>query len=212
MTETKKITRFGLIRHAQTQWNLEKKIQGHGDSPLTAEGKSQAARWGRILNQFSWDRILASDTGRALETAKMINGFLKIWLKTDSRIREQDWGRWAGKTISQIDAEIQEDLAEQVNAGWDFCPPGGEDRRCVLKRSQRALTEAATAWPGDNILVVSHEGVIKCIIYHLCGRKFLPIEPSIIKPYRLHRVAYDNDGLRLEKINAIELEPSYETS
>jgi broad specificity phosphatase PhoE len=205
MTEAKKITRFGLIRHAQTQWNLEKKIQGHGDSPLTADGNIQAARWGRILRQFSWNRIIASDTGRALETANRINEFLKISLTTDSRLREQDWGCWAGKTISQINSEIQGDLAGQVNAGWDFCPPGGEDRKSVLKRSRKALIEVAAVWPGDNILVVTHEGVIKCIIYHLCGRKFLPIEPPVIKPYRLHWAVYDNNGLRLEEINAIEL-------
>lgn len=205
MTETKKITRFGLIRHAQTQWNLEKRIQGHRDSPLTADGKTQVARWGRILGQFSWDRILASDTGRALETAKRINRFLKISLTTDLRLREQDWGRWAGKTISQINTETSGAMAEQVNAGWDFCPPGGEDRKSVLKRSQRALMEAAAGWSGDNILVVTHEGVVKCIIYHLCGRKFLPTESPIIKSYRLHRLIHDNDGLRLEEVNAIEL-------
>ena len=150
MTETKDITRFGLIRHAQTQWNLEKRIQGHSDSPLTAEGITQTARWGRELRQFSWSRILASDTGRAMETAKRINVFLKIPLASDSRLREQDWGRWAGKTISQINTETSGAMAEQVNAGWDFCPPGGEDRKSVLKRSQRALMEAAAGWPGEN--------------------------------------------------------------
>ena len=70
MQDPYKITRFGLIRHAQTVWNREKKIQGHSDSPLTADGENQAGRWGMILQQYSWDRILASDTGRALETAK----------------------------------------------------------------------------------------------------------------------------------------------
>ena len=65
-----KITRFGLIRHAQTVWNREKKVQGHRDSPLTADGERQASSWGLILSQFSWDRILASDTGRALTTGE----------------------------------------------------------------------------------------------------------------------------------------------
>ena len=83
-------TRFALIRHAQTVWNREKKIQGHSDSPLTADGEKQASSWGRILSRFSWDRILASDAGRARATAEIINAFLKVPLTIDSRLKEQD--------------------------------------------------------------------------------------------------------------------------
>ena len=202
MQNSYKISHFGLIRHAQTVWNREKKIQGHSDSPLTTDGKRQASGWGQILSQFSWDRILASDTGRALETAEKINRVLNLSLTTDDRLREQDWGRWTGKTISQIKTEEPQMVATQVNAGWYFRPPGGEDRNRVLHRSKTALLEAAVRWPGDNLLVVTHEGVIKCIIYHLCGRKFLPTEPPLLKSYQLHRLVHDRDGLRLEAANA----------
>ena len=143
-------TRFGLIRHAQTDWNREKKIQGHSDSPLTADGKKQASSWGQRLLQFPWDRILASDTGRAVTTAERINAFLKIPLDTDPRLREQDWGQWVGKTISQIQTEAIRVLDGQIRAGWGFCPPGGEDRRTVSARSQEALQDAAGKWPGDS--------------------------------------------------------------
>jgi probable phosphoglycerate mutase len=200
-----KITRFGLIRHAPTVWNREKKIQGHSDSPLTDAGIIQAARWGRILEPFSWNRLLASDTGRALATAEIIGAFLKIPLTGDPRLREQDWGRWAGKTIAQLKAEQPLELAEQTNAGWNFRPPGGEDRRSVLARSQRALQEAFDRWPGENILVVTHEGVIKCLVYHLSGRQFLPSEPPLLKSYQLHRLVHDRDGFRLEAANALAL-------
>ena len=205
MQDPYKIARFGLIRHAQTVWNREKKIQGHRDSPLTPEGEFQASRWGKILNQFPWNRLLASDTGRALATAEIINAYLKIPLTTDSRLREQDWGHWVGKTISQIQTEAPQVLDEQINSGWDFCPAGGESRHSVLKRSQVALQEAAGRWPGENILVVTHEGVIKSLVYHLCGRKFLPSEPPLLKSYRLHWLVYDRDGLRLEAVNALAL-------
>ena len=200
-----KITRFGLIRHAQTVWNREKKVQGHRDSPLTADGERQASSWGLILSQFSWDRILASDTGRALTTGERINAFLKLPIETDPRLREQDWGQWAGKTIPQIQTELAQVLDDQINAGWNFCPPGGEDRKSVLVRSQWALQEAFTRWPGENILVVTHEGVIKSLVYHLCGRKFLPTEPPLLKSYQLHRLVHDRDGLRLEAANALAL-------
>ena len=200
-------TRFGLVRHAQTVWNREKRIQGQSDSPLTSDGKSQALRWGRILKQFSWNRILASDIGRARETAKIINQALNLSLQTDSRLREQDWGQWTGKTISQLNTDTPRDLDAQVRAGWAFCPPGGEGRRSVLERGCLALQEAAGQWPGDNILVVTHEGVIKSLIYHLCGRKYLPGEPAIIKPYQLHWLVFDRNRLRLEELNALAMEP-----
>jgi broad specificity phosphatase PhoE len=205
MQELEKITRFGLIRHAQTVWNREKRIQGHSDSPLTPEGELQASRWGRILEQCSWNRILASDTGRALATAEIINAYLKIPLTGDSRLREQDWGYWAGKAILQIEAEETQVLNEQINAGWDFCPPGGESRRRVLKRSQTALLEAAERHPGETLLVVTHEGVVKSLIYHLCGRKFLPGEPALLESYQLHRLIYRCSRLQIEEVNALDL-------
>ena len=198
-------TRFGLIRHAQTVWNREKRIQGHSDSPLTADGEKQASSWGKILSQFSWDRILASDTGRALATAEIINTDLKISLTTETRLREQDWGQWVGKTVRQIEAQAPQVLDEQVYAGWNFCPPGGEPRHSVLKRSQEALQEAAERYPGEILLVVTHEGVVKSLIYHLCGRKFLPGEPAILKSYQLHWLVCDSSGLQIEEINAIRL-------
>jgi len=205
MRDKYKTTRFGLMRHAQTVWNREKKIQGHSDSRLTADGEKQASSWGQILSQFSWDRILASDAGRAQATAEIINAFLKLPLTIDSRLNEQDWGQWAGKTVRQIEAEARQVLDEQVNAGWDFCPPGGESRRSVLKRSQLALQAAAESYSGENLLVVAHEGIVKSLIYHLGGRRFLPGEPAILKSYQLHRLVYDGSGLQIEKINALRL-------
>ena len=205
MQDPYKITRFGLIRHAQTVWNREKRIQGHSDSPLTPEGELQAFRWGKILGQFPWNRLLASDTGRALATAEIINAYLKIPLSIDSRLREQDWGYWVGKTIAQIKVEHPLELAEQISAGWDFRPPGGEDRKSVFARSRGALQEAFDRWPGENILVVTHEGVIKSLVYHLRGRKFLPTEPPLLKSCRLHRLVHDRDGLGLEAVNALAL-------
>ncbi len=205
MQDPYKISRFGLIRHAQTVWNREKKIQGYSDSPLTPEGKLQASRWGKILDQFSWNRLLASDTGRALATAEIINAYLKLPMAIDSRLKEQDWGQWVEKTFPQIEAEAPQVLDEQIHAGWGFCPPGGEDRKSVLTRSQRALQEAFDRWPGENMLVVTHEGVIKSLVYHLSSRKFLPSEPALLKSYQLHWLVHDSDGLQLEAANALAL-------
>ncbi len=97
-------------------------------------------------------------------------------------------------------------LDGQISAGWSFCPPGWvKIGRAFWQEASGRLQEAAGRWPGENILVVTHEGVIKSLVYHLCGRKFLPSEPPLLKSYRLHWLVYDRDGLRLEAVNALAL-------
>jgi len=199
------ITRFGVMRHAKTEWNQEKRIQGQHNSPLTPEGKQQAREWGRLLKTFSWNRILVSVTGRAFETAGLINGDLQIPIIREPRLQEQDWGEWTGKTLDMVKKEFPTVLKAQERAGWDFHPPGGEDRYTVWKRSRKALQEATEKWPGENILVITHEGVIKCLIYRLTGRQFLTTEPSILNPWSLHRIRYENQRFQIDKINALAI-------
>ena len=201
----KKITRFGLVRHAETFWNRERRIQGQSDSALTAEGKKDADRWGRRLSRFSWDGILMSDVGRAVETANRINSHLQVPVESDPRLREQNWGQWTGRIITEIEDEASNLMQAQPKTGWKFCPPGGEDRLSVWQRSRSALTEAANRMRGDTILVVTHEGVIKSLIYQLSGRRFLPDEPALIKSYNLHWIIFTKNDLQIEKINALAL-------
>ena len=154
------ITRFGLIRHAETEWNKEKRIQGHSDSPLTAEGKASANQWGSILKTFPINRIISSDLGRVIETAKTINRHLKLPIIEEMRLREQYWGQWEGLSIPEI--ENTEEFIKGKSSGWDFCPLDGESRLEVWRRSHEALIQAADTWSGDTVLVVTHEGVIRC--------------------------------------------------
>jgi probable phosphoglycerate mutase len=199
------ITRFGILRHVKTEWNQEKRIQGQSNSPLTLEGKQQAREWGMLLKTFSWNRILVSDIDRAFETAVLVNGYLQVPIIKDSRLQEQDWGEWTGKTLSMIKKDLPGLLEEKERAGWGFRPPGGEDRHTVWARSRKALKEAAEKWPGEQILVITHEGVIKCLIYGLMGRQFLPTEPSILNPWNLHRIICENQRFRIEQINALTI-------
>jgi probable phosphoglycerate mutase len=198
-------TAFGLIRHASTLWNEEKKIQGQLDSPLSVTGRVQAADWGDKLKNFGWQRILCSDLGRAGETARLVNSKLRLPMDTDSNLREQDWGRWSGLTLARVRESEGDFLAGQVGAGWDFRPPGGESRREVLARAQSALRLAGSRHPGERILVVCHEGVIKCLLYHLLGRRFLPGEPGEVRGYSLHLLELRQEKLHPVRINRLIL-------
>ena len=201
--ETK--TRFGLIRHAETEWNRENRIQGHLDSSLTGGGKKEADGWGRLLKGIAWDRIFGSDLGRAVDTAAIINHHLKVPFEADPRLREQDWGEWAAKPAAEIENQELDLLDKAKRFGWQFCPPGGEDRTSVWRRSHKALIDAARKWPGETILVVTHEGVIKSLIYRLAKYKFSPDEPALIESRHLHWLIINHRDLQIHQLNALQL-------
>lgn len=199
------MTRFGLIRHAHSLWNGEQRIQGWQNSPLSEPGREMATAWGKQLQGIPWNRILISDLGRVKETGKLINESLRLPMHTDVRLREQDWGEWTGMEFVELLEQNRQAFARQQQRGWDFRPPGGESRLDVLARSQAALRDAAGNWPGDRILVISHEGVLKCLVYHFCGLKFLPSEQPLVHGYKLHLLQVCNQSLLLEKVGAFDL-------
>ena len=198
-------TQFGLIRHSLTLWNEEKRIQGRMNSPLSETGRRLAAAWGHELRGLHWDRILASDLGRVQETVALVNRELHLPLHVDPLLQEQDWGEWSGLSFPELFARFGPEVREQEAAGWDFRPPGGESRNEVLARGLQGLRNAADKWPGEDILVVCHEGIIKTLLYHLLGRKFLPDEPKILGGYQLHLLQMNENTIKLIEMNHLKL-------
>ena len=192
---------FGLLRHGQTEWNILKKIQGSGDSPLTPEGKEQTGEWGRTLKRFGWNRIIASDLGRVRETVGILNRELQLPVVYDNRLREQNWGNWEGLTIPYIHDNFAKDLARRVAMGWNFAAPGGETRLAVKDRVLSTLTESAEKWPGQKILVVCHQGVVKSVLYYISNRDFLPGEDPLLQHNRLHVIRYSLGQFSAEELN-----------
>jgi broad specificity phosphatase PhoE len=193
------VTRFALLRHAETEWNREKRIQGQQDAPLTSYGRQQATRWGLALGRYELDHIITSDLGRASLTGTLINLHLDLPRSEEPRLREQDWGRWAGLDFRNLLGV--DELRAQEKRGWHFRPLEGESRLEVLERSRQALADAANRLEGQRVLVVTHGGVIKCLLYRLSHRAFLPEEPPLIEPYRLHWLSYDGQGFKIDRLN-----------
>jgi probable phosphoglycerate mutase len=192
------ITEFALLRHAETEWNRDKRIQGQVDSPLTARGRRQAESWGLALARQPWDCLVASDLGRAALTADLINQTLELPRLVEPRLREQNWGDWSGLKFAEL---ITPEFMVEQRRGWDFRAPGGESRREVLERGEAALHDLARQWGSGRMLVVTHGGVIRCLLYNLCRRRFLPEEPALIEPQRTHWVSCDGEALQLQKLN-----------
>ncbi|MBU1567073.1 MAG: histidine phosphatase family protein [Proteobacteria bacterium] len=127
-------TTFGLLRHGQTIWNTQKRIQGFGDSPLTEKGREQTGLWLPTLKRWVWDRIIASDLGRVQETVAILNQELQLPITFDARLREQSWSQWEGLTIPEIKENFKEELARRMDMGWHFSALGGEARQAVKER------------------------------------------------------------------------------
>ena len=185
---------FGLLRHGQTIWNREKRIQGSGNSPLTPEGVASCRKWGHFLSTqpITWHRIIASPLQRAVETAELVNETLGLPIHRDEKIREMHWGQWEGLTLDQIKSTWPGKVEELIQLGWDFRPPGGESRKELLQRVLSSCEQNSTRWPNDNLLVISHLGAIKSLLYHVEGRDYLPKEPKILYNNRFHILHYCN--------------------
>ena len=194
-------TTFGLLRHGETVWNTEKRIQGSSDSPLTKNGKENTAKWIPTLQKYKWDRIIASPLPRVQQTVEILTADLKIPLTYFPELREQDWGQWEGKRLNDISTNQSEELTKQQLSGWKFRPPGGESREEVLTRVSKTLLQASLRWPGQQILVVSHQSVMKCILYSILAREFLPHEKKSIQKNMLHLIQYNNNDLSIVKTN-----------
>lgn len=192
--------RLALIRHAETEWNAARRIQGQDDSPLTTGGREAATRWVETLAPLGFTALYASPLGRAMATADIVGLGLGLVPVAAPGVAEQAFGAWTGRSIAELRQSGA--FSPQEALGWAFTPPGGEDRATVLARSWNALLSlAAQHPPEDRLLVVTHEGVIRAVLYALLGRDYLPGEPAILTPRALHWLTAENGCLRLDAMN-----------
>lgn len=199
------LTRFGILRHARTCWNEIGKIQGQQNSPLTEKGRRDALIWGKRLSANRWNRILCSDLGRAIETAQIMGSVLDIPLTQDARLREMDWGLWTGWTLADIRTHFPT-VWEKASAGdWHFSAPEGERYIDVHYRSSLALNDASVRFAGERILVVCHEGTLKCLYYHPSVRRAAANTYPQMQSGCLQLFSVDSEGLFLDQPNAVVL-------
>ncbi len=196
---------FFIMRHAATVWNREGRIQGQADSPLSPEGERQVEAWCAPVANLALDAICASDLGRAVATARGLNRVCHLPLWTEPRLREQDWGGWTGRIHRRLRHEDPDRYARQSDRGWQFRPPGGESHLDVLARALAALTDIASGPVPQRVLVVTHEGVLKCLVYHLAIRDGCGQQPETMAPGHLHHLISCRHGLVLRKMNAVNL-------
>lgn len=152
-----------LVRHAESTWNRQKKIQGQKDPPLSKYGKREAKLVGKRFRELPFDAVYSSPQRRALETARSIVGS-KADICIDEDLREICLGEWEGKTISQIRKIYGEGFERWVVRPDRLPIPGGEDFRAFVRRVKKALRKIEKDHPNSNVLMVGHGGVISTYV------------------------------------------------
>lgn len=156
------VTRLLAVRHGETAWNADGRLQGHLDIPLNAQGLWQATRTGAALADETIGAIYASDLQRAWQTAQAIAQAQAqpLIVQADERLRERAFGDFQGRLFSEIEAERPEDARRWRQRDPDFAPPGGESLTRFRDRVVTAAAELAARHPGMLVLLVAHGGVM----------------------------------------------------
>ena len=156
--------RIVLIRHAESTWNADGLWQGQADPPLSGRGRRQARALARALAGEAIQVLVTSDLRRAAETAAVVGRGLGLTPIPDPSFRELDVGEWSGLTRAEIEGRDAERLA-RFQAGDPEAPAGGgESRRQVRERVQRAAAALLVAHRDRNLALVTHLGVIRALL------------------------------------------------
>jgi uncharacterized phosphatase len=149
------MTSLYLVRHGETDWNAQRRIQGSTDIPLNAMGRDQAETTGRLLARREWDGIYSSPLSRAMETANIIAAEVGLERPgTIDAIVERNYGDAEGLNWEEIESQFPGDAPV----------PGRETRPHVAERVIPALVGLATSLPGTALIVVTHGGVIRSVL------------------------------------------------
>lgn len=162
--------RIHLIRHGQTDWNREKRVQGRSESTLTPEGRAQAESLRPLLQAWSFGQIHSSSSERTRQTAELLFPEHTGRIQYCDRLREIFLGPWEGR----LHTEVREQDPEMFEAFWHrpdrFSLAGAETFEQVQQRAVNRFREIVEAEPTGDIAIVSHGVWIKTLLCHLESR------------------------------------------
>ena len=190
-----------LIRHGETEWNFERRLQGHLDIPLNRHGREQAASLAFALRSERFDAIIASDLQRALDTAQAVAALHGLTVTTDADLRERCFGGFEGLRYDEIGGHFpvayQAWHAREIDARF---PPGervAETLREFSARSLACVIGHAQAHRDQKIAIFTHGGVLDCVYRSACGILLDKARDFDIMNTAVNRFSWDGSVLKL---------------
>jgi 2,3-bisphosphoglycerate-dependent phosphoglycerate mutase len=154
------ITRLCIVRHGETAWNAEHRVQGQLDVPLNAIGHAQAMAASKVLSQEKFDVIYSSDLSRARQTAAPTAAQLSLEVLLDKDLRERHYGIFERLTYAEVKVRFPEDYARFEAREPDYAFRTGESLKDFYARSVVVMSKIAKAHEGKSILVFTHGGIL----------------------------------------------------
>ena len=161
------MTELILARHGETDWNAERRFQGHANPPLNDTGRAQARALAEHLADRRLTAIYSSDLRRAAETARIVGTQLGLPVSQLPSLREIDVGEWSGLTVAEVTERYPDGYARH-RAGGDGWTTGETHAR-LSERIVDAIVEIARGHPDDPILVVGHGAALRALLAHAEG-------------------------------------------
>jgi probable phosphoglycerate mutase len=192
-----------LIRHGQSTWNHEHRIQGQLDPPLSAEGRRQAELLAARLAGRAFAAFYSSDLKRASETAEVLASTVRIRPTAVAGLREIFLGRWEGLRTEEIAERFPEAWARWIEEpDWDVVP-GGEGAAVFDARVGATLEDILSRHEHGDVLVVTHGGVIQIALHRVVGRPSRGLFPFKIQNASISLIEKRNGRMLIAGVNDI---------
>ena len=191
-------TRVCLIRHGETDWNVEKRIQGHTDIPLNETGRAQALAMAFNAAHQRFHAIYSSDLVRTLETAKVLAQREDMEVKLLPQLRERHYGLFQGITAEQGARLYPVAYAHYLARDLDYDFETGESLRMFAQRVEDAIDWLVRHHSGQTIAAVSHSGVLDVVYRRATGRPLSTPRDFVIPNCALNWFHFDSQGWHLE--------------
>lgn len=191
------VTSLLAVRHGETAWNRETRIQGQLDIPLSPLGAAQASRLAQALDGQGVDVIYASDLARARQTAEAVAQQLGLAVQLEPRLRERGFGLFEGLTWAEIETRWPAESERWRRRDPQFAAQGGESLQDFYARAVAAVEVLASRHPGQTVLIVAHGGVLDCL-YRAAARQSLQAARTwTLGNASINRLLYSQSGLTL---------------
>jgi 2,3-bisphosphoglycerate-dependent phosphoglycerate mutase len=190
-------TRLVILRHGQTAWNAEQRIQGQLDVPLNSLGEWQALRVAEGLAHEEFDALHSSDLLRTQQTVAPLALRCGLPVVLDTGLRERGFGSFEGQTYAEIEARWPEHVQRWRQRDVHYQPGGGEDLLSFNERCVSTVLKLAAAHVGQSIVIVTHGGVLDCIYRAAVGLALTAPRSWQIDNAVINRLLWTPQGLSL---------------